>query len=207
MSEFLLQNKTAITAPQATAIMPVHILSGGNWLMRHITQANLFASPLPIGSTTPNTGAFTTISASGLITATGGLAGLPVSTFTPTLYGTTTAGTPTLTTATGRAVNLGNWIAGIGQLAWSDLGGAVGNMRVGGLPFTCRSGVSSRGFFKAFYYNSLSLTNAGLGGFVEQNQSYITLLTESTTTAATLVTDTQLTATGEFNFFFLYERA
>ncbi len=63
MTTFELQNKTAITAPQSTAIMPVHIFSGGNYLMRHITQANLFSNPLAIGNGTANTGKFTTLTA------------------------------------------------------------------------------------------------------------------------------------------------
>jgi len=132
--------------------------------------------------------------------------GQVVGVFTPTLYGTTTAGSPTYTNQTGEYVKIGKLCYGAMRLAWSGLGGAAGDMRVGALPFVCDSTTLSRGALNIAYYNSLSLTASNiLGGYVVPGQSYAMLQLFSTTTGSVSVTETEATAEGELYANFVYQ--
>jgi hypothetical protein len=205
MTTFRLNTKPSLSAPVGSAIMPVEVdVGGGVFELQKITQANLFASPLGLGSTTANTGRFTTLEATTSLQV-AGVDMTPIDgTWTPTLFGLTTAGTPTYSNQLGTYFKIGKKIEFWGLLTWSNLGGATGNMRIGNLPFNCRAGGQHRGFFTSQYYNALSLTNAGVNGYVNPATSNIILLTHTTTTANNLITDTQLTSSGEIYFYGSY---
>jgi hypothetical protein len=69
MTTFRLNDKPSLSAPVGSAIMPVEVdVGGGVFELQKQTQANLFASPLGLGSTTANTGRFTTLEATSVLT-------------------------------------------------------------------------------------------------------------------------------------------
>ena len=80
MSTFTLENKTNQTVPAAADILPIVDVSDSNQLNK-MTVQNLMASPQPIGATTANTGAFTTLSASGQATFQNGSVAAPAIAF------------------------------------------------------------------------------------------------------------------------------
>ena len=57
-------------------------------------------------------------------------------TFTPTMFGSSTAGSPTYVHQRGDYTKVGNMVTINVNINVSNIGGAVGNMRIGGLPFT-----------------------------------------------------------------------
>jgi hypothetical protein len=93
-----------------TGTSPLSVLSTTTVanLSANYLGGNTFAIPGTIGSSVPNTGAFTTLSSSGLITGSGGLT---ISSGTSTLQAVTASGLITgnlgLTVATGQTTNLG----------------------------------------------------------------------------------------------------
>ena len=111
----------------------------------------------PIGATTPSTGAFTALSASGVISANGGAIAFPATqvpssdpntiddykegTFTPTVVGGGTAGSATYTGQAGEYTKTGNRVNFTLSVSYSAHTG-TGAIRVGGLPFNTNSGAS-----------------------------------------------------------------
>lgn len=67
MADTKVTDMTAETAPAAADIMYLIKSPGGAGTDRKVTVGNLHATPGPIGSTTPSTGAFTTLTASSII--------------------------------------------------------------------------------------------------------------------------------------------
>lgn len=65
VNTFTLNNKSAASSASGTDILPVVNPSTG--AIEKMTYTNLFASPQPLGSTTPSTGAFTSLSTTGNI--------------------------------------------------------------------------------------------------------------------------------------------
>jgi len=121
-----------------------------------------------VGGTTPSTGAFTTLSASGLITATGGQIKFPATavpsadantlddyeegTFTPIMVADTDD-TWTYTTQTGTYTKIGNRVLFAIYVAWSNTA-ATGTMDIGScLPFTAAATTN---------YHSVTVYNSGI---------------------------------------------
>ena len=72
MSNKKITDLVELTTPATADLLEIVDDVAGETTSKKITIANLLKSPGPIGGTAANTGAFSTLSASGLITATGG---------------------------------------------------------------------------------------------------------------------------------------
>ncbi len=123
-------------------------------------------------------------------------------TFTPTLYGSSTAGSPTLTSAAGNYVRISeNLIQVQLRLAWTSLGSAAGDIRIGALPFTALGQTASnsgRAILSAARCNGLNLGSGYvLGAFVEANTTYISLVKSNNTASDVEVVETELSSSGE----------
>ncbi len=172
MATFELQNKTALTTPASLDLIPIHDESAGSYTMKKITVGNLFASPLPIGSTAANTGAFTTLSASGLITASSGisfggstLSSYAVGSWTPSDQ--SGAGLSFTITGTPSYIRKGNSVFAFGTITFPATASSA-NISIGGLPFTSKSngGGGEVGTVQVGYNNISASTISGL---VNQN--------------------------------------
>jgi len=111
--------------------------------MPSLSDLNNLASPPAIGSDNPNTGKFTTLEASGLITANAGinfgedtLSAYDEGTFTLTPLGLTTAGSPTTSTNLNRYIRIGKMVFCNGYFVLTSKGGMAGAIAFDGLPFT-----------------------------------------------------------------------
>jgi hypothetical protein len=93
-------------------------------------------------------------------------------TFTPTIQGATTSGVGTYTAQNGRYTKVGNLVTFQVFIDWTAHTG-VGNMRIGGLPFTNASNFWAG---SVGYANNIALT-AGfvMTGYVESGLSFVTL--------------------------------
>ena len=142
-----------------------------------------------IGATTPSTGAFTTLDASGVTTlaalldisgASAGQIKFPATqnassdantlddyeegTWTPVLIGMTTSGAGTYSVQTGTYTKIGRVVHVIMNLVWSAHTG-TGNMQVTGLPFTAASGldVPMAAWFQNLTYTTTFLARVNAG--------------------------------------------
>lgn len=152
------------------------------------------ASPGPIGNTTPSTGAFTTLSATGLLDLSGAAAGqikFPATqnasadantlddyeegTWTPNV-----GGTATYTDQTATYTKMGRSVSVTGRMTINSLGtGSVQQME--GLPFTSINNTQlSSG--SVSYFSSLAVNVIGIGFYVAANATHIKFV--SVTTAA-----------------------
>ena len=128
--------------------------------------------------------------------------------WTPTLYGSTTSGTPTYTKQEGVYTKIGNIVFITCQLIWSNLGGAVGSIYVGGLPFNIKAGNEHRAPISISWYNSLTMASGvtTLGGFGQPNSNYIKLWGADTprNDSNNLLNETELSSSGEVYFSMTY---
>jgi len=125
-------------------------------------------------------------------------------TWTPTLYGSTTAGSPTYTTQTGTYEKIGRTVIARGQTHLSDAGGMVGNIKIGGLPFTAtgsRAGDVVIGFGGAM---SALTAGEGVSGIVNASDVSATLYRETLTTGSNLLTSTSIGNSSNFIFTLIY---
>jgi hypothetical protein len=93
-------------------------------------------------------------------------------TFTPTIQGSTTTGVGTYVANTGRYTKVGNLVTFQVYIEWTAHTG-VGNMRIGGLPFT-----NTANFWAGSvgYANNIALTAGNImTGYVESSSSFVTL--------------------------------
>lgn len=122
-------------------------------------------------------------------------------TFTPTLYGSTTPGTPVLTSAGGGYVRIGSLVQVQLRLAWSSLGSAAGDIRVGALPFTVAGQSAQNSGRAGLIASRCTGLNLGagyvLGAFVEANTTYISLVISHNTASNIEVTEAELASSGE----------
>jgi hypothetical protein len=147
-----------------------------------------------IGASNPSSATFTTIEATGLITATGGQVRFPATqaasadantlddyeegTFTPALAGSTTAGTQTYSTRNGTYTKIGRMVVGMGGLVLTAKDGATaGNLLITGLPFTSAATFQSPAIFG--YVRDIDLNVAGgyytMAGLVNPSTSRVEL--------------------------------
>ncbi len=94
-------------------------------------------------------------------------------TWTPTLYGDGTAGTPTYAVQAGTYTRIGNFIRCLFHVAISANTGMVGNLRLGGLPFTVNAtydGQMTIGYQSGITYPAAKVW---MSGFAPANQVYV----------------------------------
>jgi len=214
MTTFRLNDKPSLSAPVGSAIMPVEVdVGGGVFELQKITQANLFASPLGLGSTTANTGRFTTLEATtSLTTPTLTIAGIDMTpsagTFTPVFLGSVANGTPVYSIQEGGYRYLGNdmiWVQG--RIGITSKGGIDGNVYLGGLPFNVRSGSGAQTWqtFGIGRHGNLTASNGFLTiGNTATAQPYVIIYDGSTNT---ILTASNITDTATIRFGFFYRRA
>ena len=81
MADTKISALTAMTAPAVSDLIPIVDVSdttmAASGTTKYVTQAVLLASPSPIGATTPSTGEFTSLSATGITTVASGTAAIP----------------------------------------------------------------------------------------------------------------------------------
>jgi hypothetical protein len=154
-----------------------------------------------IGATTPGTGAFTTLSATGALTISGAGAGqivFPASqnasanantfddyeegTFTPTIIGTSAAGVGTYSAQVGTYTKIGRSVQFAVNVIWSAHTG-TGNMKVAALPFTADGSAANPPV--SLYVTALTFPASILVGYVEQGNTTIWLGTAATGAATT----------------------
>jgi hypothetical protein len=140
-----------ITSTLATGTAPFTVASTTVVANLNVSQllGSTWAAPGTIGSGTPSTGAFTTLNASGLITAssgvkfasgTGTLNYYEEGTWTPTLIGSSVAGTQTYVVQNGRYTRVGSKVYVEFYVEISAKGGTMaGDVEIGGLPFTVKN--------------------------------------------------------------------
>lgn len=87
--------------------------------------------------------------------------------WTPTIFGTGTAGTPTYTTQVGRYEKIGRQVTARFRVSITSKGGALGNLSVGGLPFTAANVTTLYGTGSTIAYTGLTFsagfTQLGIG--------------------------------------------
>lgn len=93
-------------------------------------------------------------------------------TFTPFIYGTTTAGVGTYSSQKGFYTKIGNLVYITIYLEWSAHTG-TGNMYIGGLPFTSKADIESRGSLVIGDVQSITLTaNNYLTSIISQASTF-----------------------------------
>lgn len=117
--------------------------------------------------------------------------------FTPTLYGASTAGTTTYSDQVGSYLQIGNLVFWTLRLDWDNQTGS-GDARIGGLPFSVKSGLQYRAAIDIVYYHSLGMpTGTMLTGYIDNGQNFIRLRVGESDTAATEATIADLTTSGD----------
>lgn len=158
-------------------------------------MANIAVSALPTGAATG--GEIFVCNQSGttkaLTLSSDALSDYEEGTWTPTVYGSTVAGTPTYVANVGIYIRVGSLIWLNYRVQLSSKGGATGQMRVQGLPFTCLSGTQARAASIMHITNDYNLS-AGyevIAGYVENNTTeiYLTKIGASDGDATLLDTD------------------
>jgi len=117
-------------------------------------------------------------------------------TFTPTYIGSTTPGSHTYTTQAGFYEKIGRLVNFRIRLTINSKGTIAGNISIGGLPYAAASTASSYG--QAFSANgsNLSITaGTSVTGYVNLNNTTVSLLAWSQTTGTTAFTDANMTNT------------
>jgi hypothetical protein len=121
-------------------------------------------------------------------------------TTTITLYGSGTAGTPTYTVQNLRYTKNGARVDIEGRIVITAIGGIVGNVRIGGLPFTAVNDSNARGLIRCVWANSTGLVAGGvLTGTIQPNDTFMNLTIQSANSNA-LFTEANLTATFDIQF-------
>ena len=128
--------------------------------------------------------------------------------WTPTIFGTTTAGTPSYGGQGGAYVRLGKFVFASCELSWTDLGGAAGQMRIGGLPFQLALGIENRAAISIGWYNNIPLPmgKSALKGFAQPYSDYVRLwwAAAAPNSSSAMVTQGDLPNTGEIYFTLCY---
>jgi hypothetical protein len=122
-------------------------------------------------------------------------------TFTPTLYGTTTAGTPTYVTQDARYEIEGSRCHFDIDVEISAIGGMVGNIRVGGLPFTMSNdtGVANHASCHMASFDTALTANYYVAtGWVQQGGDYIALIQNGPGQTPATITAGVISATAHF---------
>lgn len=124
--------------------------------------------------------------------------------WTPFLYGVTEGGTPVYSRSNGLYVRIGPLVFVTCELVWSSLGGALGHMRVGGLPFAIGPGNVNRAAITMSWYSGLNM-DVGvthLGGFGAPGRTHIRLWAADAPRFDTnnVLSETDLSDTGSMSF-------
>jgi hypothetical protein len=174
------------TVSQGTAPLSVASTTTVANLSANYLGGNTFATPSTIGSTTPNTGAFTTLSASGLITGIGGL--------------TISSGTSSLQTITGTSITASGLITGSNGLTISSGTSALQSITGTGISVTGQlTSTVAQGTAPLSVASTTTVTNLSanyLGGNTFSSPSAIGNTTPSTGAFTTLSVSGVATYTG-----------
>ena len=98
-------------------------------------------------------------------------------TFTPTAFGNSSAGTPTYSVQEGQYVKVGRLVFFAINIAWSAFSGGSGNIRIGGLPYTC---LANNWCAVSVYNNGFSFNQQQLGAYVSAGDEHLVLVTWNT---------------------------
>jgi len=123
--------------------------------------------------------------------------------WTPVLYGTTTTGTPTYSTQNGTYVKIGKMVFARCYVVLSNIGGAVGGIRVSGLPFTNQSSLSSGNI--GYTINANLTGGESLDAYVPQSSSLLLLRVWDVVGGQTALIETEITNTFAFAANIAYE--
>lgn len=110
-----------------------------------------------------------------------GAASYTTGSWTPTLLGSTTVGTPTYAFQTGYYEKFGNLVVARMQVGITAKGGMVGNIAIGGLPFTTANTALTSGGGDLGIITGFSLPSGYVPGciYIPINQNIILLLSTS----------------------------
>lgn len=117
-------------------------------------------------------------------------------TFTP--FFTNGTNNATMSIQIGTYKKIGNWVFIKGRVKASALGSMTsGQLRIGGLPFTASATTDSFSSIHCGFGGGLALTAGwNCSGYVQPNDTYISLQVWQTTTGTSAMTPTQLSADG-----------
>jgi hypothetical protein len=151
---------------------------------------NLFASPPPIGNTTPNTGAFTALSASGTVSGAGFSAYLAA----PPAIGSTTPSSGAFT-----SLSASGTVSGAGFSAYFASPPPIGNTAPSTGAFTTLS--ASGAISGAAFTSLISAPPVGVGSVTPASGAFTTLSASGATSLAALSASGAVTGTGFSNLF------
>ena len=202
-----------LTSTLATGTAPFVIASTTNVanLNASSLSGNTFAAPGAIGSSTPNTAAFTNETTSGSITANGLVSGTVVAgkwiglnssnqmvLNTPSLVGTSTNG-QLLTNSSGNVIGTNVGTTGVSTVVETDAGGHIANSLITGLPNAnlANSSITIGSTNTALGATSTSL--AGLTGISSTTGTFSGQLTSTVTTGTAPLVVTSTTNVANLN--------
>jgi hypothetical protein len=134
----------------------------------------------------------------------GGVHGLEIEqgTWTPTLYGGTTSGSPVYSIRQGRYMRIGNLVYLSGRIDITSKGGLAGPIRISGLPFAGNNNITQNINVSEYYY----LTFNGIPILqILQNANYMSFILVKTGSAATNITDADITDSFGIRFAGIYQ--
>ena len=128
-------------------------------------------------------------------------------TFTPTIYGSTTAGTNTYTVQSGNYSRIGKLVQFNIRLQMSSKDGAMsGAIRIGGLPYTCKTTDGHTPVSFSWLTDITLTSNYMLTGYIEAGSTHIRL-TETNGTAEVFITDADIANTSRLMISGCYQAA
>lgn len=114
--------------------------------------------------------------------------------FTPTITGTTTAGAPTYTVNLGDYTRIGNRVDFNMRIAVSNFGGAVGDLRILGLPFLVKSGAANQAGVCVSYAAPFPVNKSPAALFATGTSLIQLFARDNTTTSIALLQASELTS-------------
>lgn len=127
-------------------------------------------------------------------------------TWTPRFFGGTTPGTPTYSSQAGTYVRVGDLVYATVYLVVTNFGGAAGQARIDGLPFTGPTDVSARTLFMPSFWSGFNLPAGTIGwkGFLQSGNT-IFMYRDTLTAGNTNLLVSELTATTTIYGTIVYE--
>lgn len=171
-----------VASTTAVANLNASLLLGSTW-----------AAPGAIGSGTPNTGAFSSITFGQSL-----LSQYEEGTWTPTIIGSSTAGTQTYSVQVGRYTRIGNKVTCEFKVQISAKDGTMaGNVKIGGLPFTIKNVTNYNPPMGAGIYQGITFSagRTQLVGYGDTNTTTIGLYSCGTAVNASAIGVASITDT------------
>jgi len=209
---------TTVQSTVATGTAPLVVASTTKVTNLNVDQVDGgdWAAPGTIGSGTPNTGAFTTLSASGLISANGGQVAFPATqsasadantlddyeegTWTPGIsFGGGTTGITYNGATSGSYTKIGNRVFFCGLLVLTNKGSSAGAALITGLPFAAAN--NNNNWSPVSLYPAVAVTYANMMiARCEINTTTITLSEVTEAGAVSALADTDFANTSQLMF-------